>query len=235
MLDITIFKAVGHDLLPTMKVPKNMSSKESSWRRDRLSFIVRFLGNTTQDKLVVQHHKFKIVLFAVFKMFGHPQGPDQNTGLVFFRWHLEKLRFFSECPLFDLSFAQCYLSKGKLFILSNYVVAPDTTLFPQCLPFSVIMRQKGEWHFSGKSWEIRIHRSVLHSDPKASEGARPSSCPCVCLVRSPERNPANASFCISFQTREGFHYIFNLKPQHSKLIISEWKGKDLKASVNWNN
>lgn len=48
MLDITIFKAVGHDLLPTMKVPQKMSSNKSSWRRGRLSFIVGFWGTKYQ-------------------------------------------------------------------------------------------------------------------------------------------------------------------------------------------
>lgn len=84
MFDITIFKAVRQDLLPTVKVPEKISSKKSPWHRDKLSFIVRFLGNTTPDKLVVQHHKFKIVLFAEFKMFGHPQGPDQTLVCLSF-------------------------------------------------------------------------------------------------------------------------------------------------------
>lgn len=90
------------------------------------------MGGGTSDKLVIQHHRFKIVMLAVFKMFylvvWAPAMPRPNTGLVFFLGHLEKLRFFSAWPLLDLPFAHCYLSEGKPFIPSNYFVVPDTTI-----------------------------------------------------------------------------------------------------------
>ena len=80
-----------------------------------------------------------------------------------------------------------------------------------CLPVSVIVRLRGRRHFSEKSWKLRIQRNVPHGDP---------GCCRRCQTHFPLLVPRGRShqciFCVSFQTKEGSHYLSNVKAQHSK-------------------
>lgn len=88
--------------------------------------------------------------------------PEPNTGLFFFWWHLQKLRF---PPMVDLSstsfLPQCYLCDSKPLIQSNYMVILDTVSFPKvCLPFLSDYETDREEQCSEKSCKIRIQRSL---------------------------------------------------------------------------
>lgn len=48
IFEISIFEAMGNDLLSTMKVPKKMTSKKSCCR-DRFSFVVFLGGKNTRQ------------------------------------------------------------------------------------------------------------------------------------------------------------------------------------------
>lgn len=82
-----------------------------------------------------------------------PTMPRSNICLVFFWCHLEKLKFFYIWPLLDLSFPQCYLSKGKPFIPSNYFVVPDTTLSHSVSPLLCDYETKKQAAFLRKGLE----------------------------------------------------------------------------------
>lgn len=152
---------------------------------------------------------------------GRPQCPDQT--LVWFSlgstW--KNQGFFSFWPLPDLSSPHCSLSHGKPFIPGDYLVVPGTDTVPS--PSASPLLHACETQAGGISQErgkIRIQRNMPHGDPAFGRCQSPFPPP---VFPFPGPRGKVQFFCFSFQTHEGSHYLSNMKPQHSKLLVSGGK------------